>query len=204
MSNLEDSMHYSIHRWTDSEKRRHHRVNFWKISVFVLLVFVLPVMAWIFSQVQSDLEYPPAQGEGDVHIWIGLLFAIEALGYGKLLHWAWCQAQDPSRSDFWDAKADKKAIGSLWVTHHKAGFTSISVLCVHPKHRRRGVGADLVRSLLKSTAQPVFVRSLPALEALYVRCGFVPVQARRLPFHLIAPSHRYNWVYLPKKSIQQR
>jgi N-acetylglutamate synthase-like GNAT family acetyltransferase len=161
-------------------------------------------MAWIFAQVQSDLEYPPAPGTGGIRFWLGLLFATEALGFGKLLHWAWCQAQDLSMSDFWDAKTDNKKVGSLWVTHHKAGFTSISVLCVQPKYRRRGVGADLVRSLLKSTKQPVFVRSLPALEALYARCGFVPVQARLLPFHLISPSYGYNWVYLPKRSIQQQ
>jgi GNAT superfamily N-acetyltransferase len=162
------------------------------------------VIAWIIAQAQSDLEYPPSPGAGDVRIWISLILAATGLIYGKLLHWAWCQVQDLSRSDVWDAKADNKKIGSLWVTHHKAGFTSISVLCVQPKHRRRGVGADLVRSLLKSTTQPVFVRSLPALEALYARCGFVPVQARRLPFHLMSQSHHYNWVYLPKSSIQQR
>jgi GNAT superfamily N-acetyltransferase len=192
-------MHFTIHRGTDSEKRRHHRVNLWKISVFVLLVFVLPIIAWIFDLT----KYPPAPGAGDGRIWIGLLFAAEALGCGKLLHWIWCQVQDPSMSDFWDAKAGKKTIGSLWVTHHKARFSSISVVFVYPKHRRRGVGADLVRSLLKSTKQPVFVRSLPALSAFYAHCGFVSVEDLHLPFHLIAPSYGYNWVYLPKKLIQQ-
>jgi GNAT superfamily N-acetyltransferase len=200
MSNPKDSMHYTIHRWTDSEKKRHHRVNLWKISGFIFLVFVLPVVAWAFDLT----EYPLVPEAGDSQIWIGLIFGLEALGCGKLLYWVWGQAQDPSRSDFWDAKAGKKAIGSLWVAHHKAGFSSISILCVHPKHRRRGVGADLVRSLLQSTKQPVFVKSLPALEGLYARCGFAPVRDLHLPFHLIAPSYGYNWVYLPKQSIQER
>jgi GNAT superfamily N-acetyltransferase len=193
-------MHYTIHRWTDSEKRRHHRVILWKISGFTFFVFVLPVISWILSY----LEYPSALGAGDSQIWIGLTFAVGALGHGKLLHWAWCQLQDPSRSDFWDAKAGKKVFGSLRVAHHKAGFSSISVLFVHPKHRRRGIGTDLVRSLLQSTKQPVFVRSLSALGALYARCGFVPVEDLHLPFHLIPQSYGYNWVYLPKRSVQQR
>jgi GNAT superfamily N-acetyltransferase len=193
-------MYYTMHRWTDSENRRHHRGNFWKINGLIFFVFILPVIAWIFDLI----EYPLASVAGDGRILIGLLFGAEALGCGKLLHWIWCQVQDPSMSDSWDAKVGKKTIGSLWVTNHKARFSSISVVFVYANHRRRGVGADLVRSLLKSTTQPVFVRSLPALEALYARCGFVPVQARLLPFHLISPSYGYKWVYLPKKSIQQR
>jgi hypothetical protein len=103
-------MHYNIHQWTDSEKRRHYQVILWKISGFILLFFVFPVIAWILGLIRSDLEYPPTPGSGDVQTWIGLIFAAEALGYGKLMHWVWCNAQDPSRSDFWDAKAGKKTI----------------------------------------------------------------------------------------------
>jgi GNAT superfamily N-acetyltransferase len=204
MSNPEDSLHYTIHRWTDSEKRKHHQVVLWKVNGFILLFFVLPVIAWIFGLIRSYQEYPPTLGAGDSQIWIGLIFAVEALGFGKLLHWVWSQIQDPSRYDFWDAKADKKVLGSLWVVHHKVGFSSISVLFVHPTYRRRGVGTDIVRSLLKSTKRPVFVRSLPTLRAFYNRCGFVPVHDQHLPFHLISQSYGYNWVYLPKRSIQKR
>jgi GNAT superfamily N-acetyltransferase len=175
-----DSMYYTIHRWTDSEKRRHHRFNFWKINGLIFFVFVLPVIAWILDLIEDPL----ASGAGDGRIWIGLLFAAEALGCGKLLYWIWCQVQDPSMSDFWDAKVGKKTIGSLWVTNHKARFSSISVVFVYPNRRRRGIGADLVRSLLKSAKQPVFVKSLPALGEFYAHCGFVPVEDLNLPFHL--------------------
>ena len=76
----------------------------------------------------------------------------------------------------WIAEHDGGAAGTVALLQYGSAFTWLSMMLVHPEHRRTGIGSQLLTTALEAAAQHRSVRldATPAGEPLYRRFGFLP------------------------------
>lgn len=76
----------------------------------------------------------------------------------------------------WMAEDNGAAAGTVALLKYGTAFTWLSMMLVHPEHRRTGIGSQLLTTALDAASQHRSVRldATPAGEPLYRRYGFVP------------------------------
>jgi GNAT superfamily N-acetyltransferase len=76
----------------------------------------------------------------------------------------------------WMAEHGGAAAGTVGLLKYGTAFTWLSMMLVHPEHRRSGIGSQLLATALEAASQHRSVRldATPAGEPLYRRFGFVP------------------------------
>lgn len=76
----------------------------------------------------------------------------------------------------WIAEQNGSAAGTVALLQYGTVFTWLSMMLVHPEHRRTGIGSQLLTTALEAAAQHRSVRldATPAGEPLYRRFGFLP------------------------------
>lgn len=81
----------------------------------------------------------------------------------------------------------EQIVGTLTVLSDGRNYATIDDLVVHPDHRRRGIGSELVRLALGclTSIDPSVIRlvSIPGVEPFYERLGF-----RRTPETVMSPA----------------
>jgi N-acetylglutamate synthase-like GNAT family acetyltransferase len=79
------------------------------------------------------------------------------------------------------AKEDGRIIGVVQVKPHRDGSRELASLAVVPEYRGQGVGSALVRELLATEGESVYLTCADRLEGYYMRFGFRRLEPTEMP-----------------------
>ena len=79
------------------------------------------------------------------------------------------------------AEEDGRIIGVVQVKSHRDGSRELASLAVVPEYRGQGVGSALVRDLLATEGESVYLTCADRLEGYYTRFGFRRLEPAEMP-----------------------
>ncbi|WP_088894776.1 GNAT family N-acetyltransferase [Leptolyngbya ohadii] len=135
---------------------------------FILINFVLMILFFVilpsFGNVSSNYW-----------LWMGIIFLLFFGGWiaATFIPKNWHQF-------CWVAEYRGRFV-AYGVLRPYRNYSELKWLYVYPNWRRRGIGSALVRTLIRYSTTPIYIKSVPNLIVFYTRLGFQTVHSQELP-----------------------